>query len=73
MIKIKRSAVAAVHEGFGNGSSLVPSGEWPIGDRIRQLAQSLGFSAVLSAITKSPYEPMSLTSLTSLTLEKPCS
>ncbi|PIK49494.1 hypothetical protein BSL78_13642 [Apostichopus japonicus] len=74
-IRNYRSAIAAIHRGFPDGST--PGNNREIAQllrgmankrpRVRRLAPSWGLSATLHALTRAPYEPMARASLAVLT------
>ncbi|PIK62609.1 hypothetical protein BSL78_00505 [Apostichopus japonicus] len=74
-IKNYRSAIAAIHQGFPDGSTLgnnldiaqLIKGMANRRPRVRRLAPSWGLSAVLHALAGPPYEPMANASLAALT------
>ncbi|PIK45631.1 hypothetical protein BSL78_17511 [Apostichopus japonicus] len=74
-IRNYRSAIAAIHQGFPDGSTLsnnpyiaqLIKGMANRRPQIRRLAPSWGLSAVLHALAGPPYEPMANASLAALT------
>ncbi|XP_071816589.1 uncharacterized protein [Apostichopus japonicus] len=77
-IKNYRSAIAAIHQGFPDGSTLgnnpdivqLIKGMANRRPQVRLLASSWGLSAVLHALAGPPYEPMGNASLAALTKKR---